>query len=87
MEKDILRQAAIEALQSPEVLSAFSRILHSKNENSKPLSRKEASRYLQISEQTLDLWAKKGELKPIKFGRRVVYSIDDLEEFLNKKKC
>lgn len=88
METKYLQKAVIEALQSPEVLSAFSKIFHSKNESepSKPISRKESAEFLNVSVQTLDNLAKDGELNPIKFGRRVVYRVEDLENFLNKKR-
>jgi len=51
------------------------------------LSRNEAAHYLGVQAQTLSMWASNGRycLRYIKIGRRVMYRISDLEEFLERR--
>lgn len=50
------------------------------------LTRKEASEILRLKEQTLAVWASTGryDLKFIKSGRKVFYTLADINEFLSK---
>lgn len=51
------------------------------------LDRKEAAKYLKLSPGTLAVWdcTKRYDLKPIKVGRAVRYTRENLDNFLNKK--
>ncbi|MBJ7537195.1 helix-turn-helix domain-containing protein [Marinomonas transparens] len=51
------------------------------------LSRSEAAQYLGIRPQTLSVWACHGRygLRYAKVGRRVMYRIIDLEEFVERR--
>jgi len=50
------------------------------------LSRKEASKFLGIATSHLDKLAAKGAIPRIRIGRRVVFDVGDLEEFLKRSK-
>jgi excisionase family DNA binding protein len=56
-------------------------------QNSKLLTRKEASDYLGIAQGTLEVWActKRYQLPYIKVGRLVRYRLSDLDTFLNSR--
>lgn len=51
------------------------------------LTREEAAEYLRVKPQTLGVWALRGTppLKFIRAGRRVLYRISDLEQFLSDR--
>ncbi len=50
------------------------------------LDRKEAARYLKLSPGTLAVWdcTKRYDLKPIKVGRSVRYTRENLDNFMNR---
>jgi len=48
------------------------------------LTRKEVMRLLKISESTSFRWQKKGILKPIKIGKKVLFKRADIEKLLNE---
>jgi len=50
------------------------------------LSRKEAARFLGIATSHLDKLAAKGAIPRIRIGRRVVFDVADLEDFLKRNK-
>jgi len=50
------------------------------------LNRKEAAKFLGIATSHLDKLAARGALPRIRIGRRVVFDVSDLEEFLRKNK-
>ena len=50
------------------------------------LPRPEAAKYLGISTRLLDDLLSAGEIQRVKIGRKTVVRVDDLENFLNRKK-
>ncbi|GGN37513.1 MULTISPECIES: helix-turn-helix domain-containing protein [Marinomonas] len=51
------------------------------------VNREQAARYLGVSSQTLSLWACNGRygLRYVKIGRRAMYRVSDLEDFLDRR--
>ncbi|NII81199.1 helix-turn-helix domain-containing protein [Pedobacter sp. SG908] len=54
---------------------------------SKPLSRKEAASFLQISLPTLHSYTQRGLIKATKIGKSIRYRIEDIEASLLTKKA
>ena len=50
------------------------------------LTRSEAAKYLAISIRSLDNLLSAGEIPRVKIGRKTVVRVDDLDNFLNRKK-
>ena len=50
------------------------------------LTVKEACEYLNISKATLYKLIKKGDLKPIKLSNATRFDVNDIEEFIKRKK-
>lgn len=48
------------------------------------LTTKEAAAYLRVSPSTVSLLRKNGKLTFIKIGRRILYNVSALEEFIAK---
>ena len=76
---DELVQKIMEGVEKK--LGAFEERL-GRPKTSKYLSRKEASRKLQVSYVTLNLWDKKGILKKRKIGNKVFYLKEEIENIL-----
>ena len=51
------------------------------------LTRFEAAMYLGISIRSLDNLLSAGEIPKVKIGRKTVVRVDDLDNFLNRKKA
>jgi len=50
------------------------------------LTREQAADYFQVSEDTLDRWAKAGKLRPFKEGATVRYVFADIEAFVEQSR-
>jgi excisionase family DNA binding protein len=48
---------------------------------------REAAKALSISERTLWTLAQRGELRPVRIGRAVAYSIDELRDFIRRRQA
>ncbi|MBF0518668.1 MAG: helix-turn-helix domain-containing protein [Nitrospirae bacterium] len=57
-----------------------------KNDNIRLLSVQDAAQYLGISKWTLMALYQKGELSYVKFGRRVLLDVNDLDKLIEANK-
>lgn len=55
--------------------------------NDKLLNVQEAASYLRISTSTLYRWVHQKKIKHVKIGSRVLFSQDDLKEFIKINSC
>jgi excisionase family DNA binding protein len=74
--KDLIKIAVVEALNELN----FNQQLHPKQSNVEYLTAKETEKLLKISHTTLYALIKRGELKPVKLGRRILFNIKDIEK-------
>jgi hypothetical protein len=79
MEADVMTQAAIEVAETPAPLARGA---------SRYLSNNEAAAFLKLSPRTLEKQRViGGGPKFRKFGRRVVYAVEDLEGWADARSC
>ena len=50
------------------------------------LTRTEAAEYLRVSDRYLRLETSRGNIAAYKLGRRVLYSVEDLEAYMQRKR-
>ena len=74
--KDLIKIAVAEALNELN----FNQQPHETQRKVEFLSAKEVEKLLKVSHSTLYALIKRGHLKPIKLGRRILFSIKDLEQ-------
>jgi excisionase family DNA binding protein len=74
--KDLIKEAVAEALNELN----FNQQPHEKPSKVEFLTAKEVEKLLKISHTTLYALIKRGELKPVKLGRRILFSIKDIEK-------
>ena len=60
------------------VITALVTVFGLTDEKEKLVSKREAMQQFGVCETTLYLWGKKGYLKPVKVGNRVMYRTDDI---------
>jgi len=74
--KQAIREALVEVLENFE----FSKPASETQRKVEFLTAKEVEKLLKISHTTLYALIKRGELKPIKLGRRILFSIKEIEK-------
>jgi excisionase family DNA binding protein len=74
--KRVIQEALFEALQSFD----FSKLPSEQQKKVEYLTAREVEKLLKISHTTLYNLIHAGKLKPIKLGRRILFSINDLEQ-------
>jgi excisionase family DNA binding protein len=74
--KQAIREALIEVFQDLE----FPKTASETQRKVEFLTAKEVEKLLKVSHTTLYALIKRGDLKPIKLGRRILFSLKDLEQ-------
>ena len=64
------------------VITALVTVFGLTDEKEKLVSKREAMQQFGVCETTLYLWGKKGYLKPVKVGNRVMYRTDDINRII-----
>ncbi|RYH75539.1 DNA-binding protein [Flavobacteriaceae bacterium 144Ye] len=78
--------ATVSATVSENLLNVLEEQFSTKNENEKGYySRKELSKILGVTIQTLIEWDKRGILKPLRIGNLIRYNKQDIDNALNYK--